>query len=161
VPQHEAANSLAALPRDVREQLLALAAPAKAAAGDRSRQRFEGAVRGVAPLLPRRYARAAASLQAMAATGELPALVAYLSEARLEAALLCLLTGEPARQAGHCFGLTGSSVAHAKRLLPPNLKSQLRQLAAEVAAAEAAAVMEAAAAAAGAARPSSTTAEAT
>ena len=55
------------------------------------------------------------------------------------AALLCLLTGEPARQAGHRFGLTGSSVAYAKRLLPPNLKSQLRQLAAEVAAAEAAA----------------------
>ena len=65
---------------------------------------------------------------------------------RLGAALLCLLAGEPERLAGYRFGMTVSSVAFAKQLLPPNFKAQLRQLAAEVAAAEAAAVVEAAAA---------------
>jgi hypothetical protein len=107
---------------------------------------LEGALRVVAPLLPRRYARAAASLQAMAAADELSALVAYPTEVRLGAALLCLLADEPERLAGYRFGMTVSSVAFAKQLLPPNLKAQLRQLAAEVAAAEAAAVVEAAAA---------------
>jgi hypothetical protein len=92
----------------------------------------------VLPLLPEGYGQVAANLQAIAA-GELPSLPALLSEPRLAAALLHLLTGETVRRAGERFGVKRSIVGAAMTDLPRDFKQQLRSISAPARAAAAAA----------------------